>query len=486
MKFKFYNLAVLLLTLNFLYPNLVTAQNAGGIQTFDTFIPCGSGLTENFGLGSNGVFGSPLNGQTDYQYSTTGRGAGIYKIVTSVAYNKSGSSYILNDHTTGNGNGQMVVVNTGDEKSTIIHRRYTGLVKGKTYRFSSWLANTTDIADKPELTVQVTDYFSGGAIAHSANVEFAKQGDWSSHQLTFTATTTDVVVSIKNNSTNKSIKQIAIDDMSLVLDAPPTPVLSVTTTGCGAATIGQITVTSPLNPSSGPPTLEYSIDGGNVFQTSPVFNGIIATNDYDQMIIVRYIGSLDCSSFAFVGVRPVSCGPLPVSLREFKATKKGESAYLSWSTASEQNTKNFVIERTNDMLGQWESIGTVAAAGNSSVIKNYNFTDNNVLNGNNFYRLKILDIDGTFSKSETKLVVFSNANQLVKAYPNPVINLLEVSGIEAGSVLYLYDVTGKLVKTQKANGNKSQVAFNELMKGIYLLKVISANNVSTVIKVNKQ
>ncbi len=97
--------------------------------------------------------------------------------------------------------------------------------------------------------------------------------------------------------------------------------------------------------------------------------------------------------------------PLPVKMMEFTAQKAGGTDVLvSWKTASETNVDRYEIEvaRGNAALqaSRFTKIGTVASAGNTTSIRTYNFTDNETEKfGPRYYRLKMVDVDGSFTYS---------------------------------------------------------------------------------------
>ena len=82
------------------------------------------------------------------------------------------------------------------------------------------------------------------------------------------------------------------------------------------------------------------------------------------------------------------------------------------------NTDYFQIEHSTDAVG-WSNIGNVAASGESTATLNYLLNHNGPVEGKNFYRLKMVDRDGTFAYSTIRKVSFS---ELLTAliYPNPV------------------------------------------------------------------
>lgn len=82
---------------------------------------------------------------------------------------------------------------------------------------------------------------------------------------------------------------------------------------------------------------------------------------------------------------------------------------LTWSTAYEQDNSLFIIEKSEDGAN-FVNIGTVQAAGNSQELRQYNFLDIMASAERNYYRLKQVDVDGTFSFSDVVAVpqVFTN------------------------------------------------------------------------------
>ncbi len=124
--------------------------------------------------------------------------------------------------------------------------------------------------------------------------------------------------------------------------------------------------------------------------------------------------TLNGSTSNWVGVSPAV---LPVRLILFDAIWKAGNTELTWSTAQEQNSSSFEIQRSekNDFI----RIGSIAAAGTSNDRIDYHFTDVSPVSGNNFYRLKQIDIDGRFEYSPIVKVNVASGNYL-KLLGNPV------------------------------------------------------------------
>jgi methionine-rich copper-binding protein CopC len=112
---------------------------------------------------------------------------------------------------------------------------------------------------------------------------------------------------------------------------------------------------------------------------------------------------------------------LPVTFTAFTAQQQQDHILLSWQTAIEQNSKDFVIQHSvngND----WQPIGTVAAAGNSSTIQKYVFQDPQPATGVNLYRLKQSDLDGKYTYSTVASAAFRLPQAILTIRGNPVFD----------------------------------------------------------------
>ncbi|SDF78777.1 Por secretion system C-terminal sorting domain-containing protein [Dyadobacter soli] len=116
--------------------------------------------------------------------------------------------------------------------------------------------------------------------------------------------------------------------------------------------------------------------------------------------------------------------PLPVTLISFNVKQEGKTALLYWQTAAETNSDRFEIERSANGR-KWDRIGTVQSHGESAVLENYSFKDNQPMDGDNFYRLKMIDKDLSFTYSGIRSASFEGG-LLLTLYPNPVKDVLTV------------------------------------------------------------
>lgn len=111
-------------------------------------------------------------------------------------------------------------------------------------------------------------------------------------------------------------------------------------------------------------------------------------------------------------------GALPVTLLSFTAKPEGDRVQLAWSTTSELNAQRFIVERSTD-LAEYVPIGEIAAKGTTNSRQNYSLTDIQPLPGNNYYRLRQIDHDGTSQVFKPVAAVVSVDDVAAVVYPNP-------------------------------------------------------------------
>ncbi|GGH20229.1 hypothetical protein GCM10007423_00520 [Dyadobacter endophyticus] len=109
--------------------------------------------------------------------------------------------------------------------------------------------------------------------------------------------------------------------------------------------------------------------------------------------------------------------PLPVSLIAFSIARQEQGVRLHWQTSSETNSDRFEIQHSRDAR-QWNLVTAVKAMGESTTDQSYTYLDKHPRQGMNFYRLKMIDLDGTFAFSSIK-DLHTDDKHMVVAYPNP-------------------------------------------------------------------
>jgi hypothetical protein len=181
--------------------------------------------------------------------------------------------------------------------------------------------------------------------------------------------------------------------------------------------------------------------------------------------------------------------PLPVELLSFNGTCNQSNINLTWQTASEFNSSHFDVEKSRDGEN-WQLLATVPSAGTSNELLTYQTVDQNGTDGNNYYRLRQVDIDGTeklydpinVSCDETTAGYFTS-------YPNPSGNDFQVvvnnKDILGACTLNIVDVHGKVIDQRKIevkDGINMFVISEKLNPGIYFLNITNGTKTTQVIK----
>lgn len=166
--------------------------------------------------------------------------------------------------------------------------------------------------------------------------------------------------------------------------------------------------------------------------------------------------------------------PLPVSLINFHAVRTEKQTVLTWSTASEIKASHFEIERSSEG-GIWTKIGQLKSDGDSASLRHYRYLDASSLAGVNYYRLKTLDLDGSFSYSNIVSVSFAGQSETVKVYPTIVESgsvTISVSGTNKPDLTIL-DLKGRQVGTKVIHQSDERTVFDvsHLSSGVYLVAV---------------
>ncbi len=171
-------------------------------------------------------------------------------------------------------------------------------------------------------------------------------------------------------------------------------------------------------------------------------------------------------------------GALPVSLVSFTAHEKNKQAVLNWKTASENNNKGFEIQRSKDGIN-WNSIGFVNGAGNSSVEKNYSFNDATPLPGKNLYRLIQYDFDGNRSFSSVVTVdIFKAGYYTLSNNPGNGVYRLHINAAN-GVEISVLDLAGRRLIRKTIDAGIQDVDISKYAQGTYLLQIRIANEIFT-------
>jgi len=185
--------------------------------------------------------------------------------------------------------------------------------------------------------------------------------------------------------------------------------------------------------------------------------------------------------------------PLPLNLLTFKGSLQNSTTVLEWVTENEANTSKFIVERSTDGRN-FQQIGTVLAAGNSSVNNKYSFTDYDVTRQSSsvvYYRLKMVDSDDAYKYSSVVTITLPDVTSRVALFPNPAsheVNVTITTAIDGKVKWQLIDNAGRIVNhssiTAKKGNNNLVINLNRLSTGTYFL-IVSGADIDQKVKLEK-
>lgn len=212
--------------------------------------------------------------------------------------------------------------------------------------------------------------------------------------------------------------------------------------------------------------------------------GSATTTSTGQGSVSYNCGSSPAQVFTFITTGPTTqtcfatVAPavvLPVKLTGYNAQlQPNKKVKLNWSTSFEANSYAYVIEKSTDGRN-FSVIGNVPASENSTSTVRYAFDDKDVLDGAAWFRLVMVDIDG--SRSVSRVAYVNNRRDskgTFSVFPNPFKSDLQITGVAASDVnkrsIKLYTVAGKEIPYTISGSNAITIDANA-PRGVYILRV---------------
>lgn len=181
---------------------------------------------------------------------------------------------------------------------------------------------------------------------------------------------------------------------------------------------------------------------------------------------------------------------LPVTITSVTASAKNSENIIQWNVENESGIQQYEVEKSTDG-NHFNQMAIVAAKNNGA--NNYNDTDANVTGASNYYRIKIVSLDGKASYTQVVKVTNAGATGSISVFPNPIkdgIIHLELNNQPSGIYkIKLYNSIGQVIVSQNIShtegSSKEIINCQNLSKGIYQLEVNKPDGKVEVIKVNK-
>ena len=244
-------------------------------------------------------------------------------------------------------------------------------------------------------------------------------------------------------------------------------------------------MTGPGTSGIGTPTLVNGLY--QYITTLPTFMAVAADSGTYYRVVVATTASNLANNCAYKDqsttmIRAITCGIiLNAQFVQFRGTLLGKKGHLSWTTNNEQNLSHYEVEKSSDGRNFY-SIGIVNAINFEEAFYNYN--DPEDINGNRFYRLKMVQRDNLFKYSN--IIELSTALSFeVNNIQNPFTDKIniDISIPESGNInINLFNDKGQKVKliTQTISRGFNKITLPELgnlSTGIYFISVEYKNQI---------
>ncbi len=346
----------------------------------------------------------------------------------------------------------------------------------------------------PDIEFIIGNGSGNDVVAYSPPAPIPNDGLW--HKIGFTFTTktgvTTLELKVRNKAPGGGGNDIALDDFSFRACGPDVSLDMINFPACTPATVNTATGTGYVGPNWTTPQYQWqkkSTTGGWVnIPNSPNSGSYTAMfPDVLQGDSIRVniasssanLGNFNCSVLSNNG--RINClTPLPVTLLSFQTQKITTGVQLSWQTTAEKNSDYFVVERSIDGKA-FMPVCQVTAKGNSSQLETYYCYDQNPADGNNYYRLRQVDLDGQFAYSKVVTVSYDQKNSSqMGLVPNPAKDAVKVVFTKTFEkqqevLVQITTLTGQILlkEYRRANASTNELELNTstLAEGMYVVEV---------------
>ena len=341
------------------------------------------------------------------------------------------------------------------------------------YGFSNqtWDYNATGIANKTANGTNSIFQITTGGFRTDA---------YSTVELTLQPNTTSVAIDIYMRC-NSAGEEFWIDNVELI-EIIPRPVTQV----FGTSYLCQGDSASIFATGGDTYSWSSSVQNAVNFLPSASSNYIVTVTNRGML---NGTGSFNtCSSLdsIFITVDP-NCG-LPIFLSSFTGENKNTTNHLYWVTEQEINSSHFEIERSKDGI-DFYYIGRA----NANETNPYEFVDEVPLIGDNYYRLKMVDLDGSYTYSKIINIISKLENLDYILFPNPinenVLTYRSHLSFSKDLSVYLFDINGREVFNYHYETsdliNVITINLESLEKGYYTVKIIHKDGTTRTAKIIK-
>ncbi len=161
---------------------------------------------------------------------------------------------------------------------------------------------------------------------------------------------------------------------------------------------------------------------------------------------------------------------LPVNIISFNTLLINKQVQLNWKVSNETNFKGYEVEWSKD--GRvFSTLTLIKPIGTNS----YYYVHQMPSNGLNYYRLKMINLDGSFNYSSIQSIKISISNS-IKVFPNPTKEFLYVQLNESPNSttkIIIINAVGQQVQSFKPNELLNKISLINLRRGLYQIQLFS-------------
>jgi len=183
-------------------------------------------------------------------------------------------------------------------------------------------------------------------------------------------------------------------------------------------------------------------------------------------------------------VQEYSTALLPLRLLSFTTYSKNKYAVIDFTTTQEINVNSFVIEKSSNG-SSFAPVKSIHAANVYNAVNHYQYTDSVPFSPICYYRVKMLNADGSFSYSAVKLINYAaDIKPQVSVYPNPATDYLVIKMNNADAGRYNYSISaigGQVManNTIQLNSGSQEIKIDLTKTGLRGVILVRVNNTQT-------
>jgi len=222
----------------------------------------------------------------------------------------------------------------------------------------------------------------------------------------------------------------------------------------------------------------YQYHGFSATSTPGTYSGSGVEIDPDDNKIVwndttkQWEVTFDVNGFSGFFLGSANAVALPVTLVSFKGVLKGQEAVLQWKTVREVNVSHFELEHRTDST-DFTAIARVKAVNGSSLTNDYQYADKPEGGIANYYRLKMVDIDGAYTYSKTVRIVLSSGSREMTVGPNPAHGYVFVNHAATTNpaTISLVDQSGRVIRSMQVShlSSRTRLELEGVQPGAYTI-----------------